>query len=85
MTLRLKYFAWVREKLGRSDEVVELPATVQTVGALMAWLALRGDAYADVFERHNVVRAAMDKRHVEVGQSITGAREIAFFPPVTGG
>jgi sulfur-carrier protein len=85
MTVRLLYFAWVREKLGRADEVVTLPAHVKTISELMGWLAARGDNYQDVFSRIGIVRAAIDQTHVQPTQAIAGAREIAFFPPVTGG
>jgi sulfur-carrier protein len=85
MPVRLLYFAWVREKLGRADEAVTLPANVTTVGELMAWLAARGENYHDVFSRVGVVRAAVDQTHAQPTQPIAGAREIAFFPPVTGG
>lgn len=85
MTVRLLYFAWVREKLGRSEEVVTLPATVATVADLMAWLAARSDNDQEVFSRVDVIRAAIDQTHAQPSQAIAGAREIAFFPPVTGG
>jgi sulfur-carrier protein len=85
MTIRLLYFAWVREKLGRADEAVTLPESVTTVGELMAWLAARGENYQEVFSRVGVVRAAVDQTHAQPTQAIAGASEIAFFPPVTGG
>ncbi len=85
MTIRLLYFAWVREKLGRSEEIVTLPPEITRVDALMAWLAGRDDVHADVFGRPGVIRAAIDQVHAQPSASIAGAREIAFFPPVTGG
>ncbi len=85
MPVKLLYFAWVREKVGRAEEVVDLPAGVATVADLVAWLKTRGPEYAEAFARANVVRAAIDKTHVQPTASIAGAREIAFFPPVTGG
>lgn len=84
-TVKLLYFAWVREKVGRAEEQVELPAHVQTVADLVAWVKARGPEYASAFERSDVIRAAIDQRHVRASASIVGAREIAFFPPVTGG
>lgn len=83
--MKLLYFAWVRERIGKTDEVVELPAEVKTVGDLMTWLAARGEEYAHAFENPKVIRAAIDRTHVKPDQPITGAREIAFFPPMTGG
>ena len=85
MTVRLLYFAWVREKLGRAEETVTLPADVKTVAGLMAWLGQRSPEYLEVFSRAGIIRAAIDQTHAQPAASISGAREIAFFPPVTGG
>ena len=85
MTINLLYFAWVREKIGKSAETVELPVSVATIGDLVAWLVARGPEYAAAFAKPGVVRAAIDRNHVKTTASIAGAREIAFFPPVTGG
>ncbi len=84
-TLKLRYFAWVRERIGKADEDVEVPDTVGTVGELMTWLAARGEEYAHAFENPKVIRAAIDKAHVKPQTPIGGAAEIAFFPPMTGG
>jgi molybdopterin synthase sulfur carrier subunit len=83
--MRLLYFAWVKEKTGVAAEDVELPASVATVQDLMAWLKTRGPEFAAAFARADVVRAAIDQTHVRHDASLAGAREIAFFPPVTGG
>jgi sulfur-carrier protein len=83
--VKLLYFAWVRERIGKPQEDVELPANVATVGDLMAWLAKRGDEYAYAFENPAIIRAAIDRSHVRADTAIAGAREIAFFPPMTGG
>ena len=85
MSVRLLYFAWVRERVGKTEEVVEVPAGLTTVADLMAWLAGRGEEYAHAFANPKVVRAAIDRAHVKADASIAGAREIAFFPPMTGG
>lgn len=84
-TLQVYYFAWVRERVGRSGETVTCPAEVVTVSDLIEWLKSQGPEYAAAFERSDVVRAAVDKTHVKPSASIAEAREIAFFPPVTGG
>jgi molybdopterin synthase sulfur carrier subunit len=83
--MRLLYFAWVKEKTGIGAEEVELPLEVTTVAELIAWLKLRGPEYAHAFERSDVIKAAIDQRHARHDAAIAGAREIAFFPPVTGG
>jgi molybdopterin synthase sulfur carrier subunit len=85
MNVKLRYFAWVRERVGKPEEQVEIPPTVATVGDLMAWLASRGAEYAHAFENRNVIRAAIDQNHVRPETLIKGAGEIAFFPPMTGG
>jgi molybdopterin synthase sulfur carrier subunit len=85
MTVKLLYFAWVRERAGRAEETVELPGNVGTVAELIGWLKTRGPEFAAAFERGEVIRAAIDQTHVKHSAPIAGAREIAFFPPVTGG
>lgn len=85
MTLQLSYFAWVRERLGRDGEMVDLPATVATIGALIAWLAARDDAGAHCFSDASRIRAAIDGEMVGHEAALTQAREVALFPPVTGG
>ncbi len=84
-TVTLLYFAWVRERIGKPEEEVTLPPQVKTVADLAAWLATRGEEYAHAFEHPKSIRAAIDKSHVRPDTAIAGAREIAFFPPVTGG
>ncbi|WP_027551908.1 molybdopterin converting factor subunit 1 [Bradyrhizobium sp. Cp5.3] len=83
--MKLKYFAWVRERIGTAEETVEPPASVRTVEELIAWLSGRSEAYAYAFEKPQVIRAAIDHAHVRPDAAIAGAREIAFFPPMTGG
>jgi sulfur-carrier protein len=85
MSVKLLYFAWVREKAGRSEEVVDLPASTETISDVIAWLKTRGPEFEAAFERGDVIRAAVNQTHVKHSASIAGAREIAFFPPVTGG
>jgi sulfur-carrier protein len=85
MRVKILYFAWVREKTGKAEEVVELPAGVDTVAGLVAWLRARGPQYAEAFRSAEVIRAAVDRRHVASHARLAGAREVAFFPPVTGG
>ena len=83
--MKVLYFAWVRERVGKPEEELEPPAGVTTVAQLIAWLAQRGDEYAHAFANPNVIRTAIDRTHVRGDASIAGAREIAFFPPMTGG
>jgi len=83
--VKLRYFAWVRERVGKPEEEIEIPPGIATVSELMRWLAGRGEEYAHAFENPKVIRAAIDRAHVRPETAITGAREIAFFPPMTGG
>jgi molybdopterin synthase sulfur carrier subunit len=83
--MKVKYFAWVRERVGKAEEMLDPPADIRTVNDLMGWLAKRGEDYAYAFETPRVVRAAIDHTHVKPEAMISGAREIAFFPPMTGG
>ncbi len=83
--MKAVYFAWVRERIGRTDEEIAPPASVVSVGDLIGWLSERGEEYAHAFEKPNVIRAAIDRTHVKHDAPIAGAREIAFFPPMTGG
>jgi sulfur-carrier protein len=83
--VRLVYFAWVRERIGRDAEEVEPPAGVTDVSGLVDWLAARGDGYAVAFADRARLRAAIDQEFASMGAPIAGAREIALFPPVTGG
>ena len=83
--MKIRYFAWVRERIGKPEEDLDIPAGVVTVGELMTWLAARGEEYAHAFENPRVIRAALDRVHVKAQAPISGAAEIAFFPPMTGG
>ena len=75
----------MREKIVRAEEVLDMPDGVDTVADLVAWLRQRGPEYEAAFARPGVVRAAVDTRHAQPGAALAGAREIALFPPVTGG
>ena len=79
------YFAWVRERVGKAEEELDPPAAVATVGDLIAWLSRRGEGYARAFDKPLAVRAALDRVHARSDALIAGAKEVAFFPPMTGG
>jgi sulfur-carrier protein len=83
--VKVRYFAWVRERVSKAEEEIEIPPGVATVGDLVAWLTGQGEGYAYAFENPKVIRAAIDKNHVRADARIAGAGEIAFFPPMTGG
>jgi sulfur-carrier protein len=83
--MKALYFAWVRERVGKAEEELDPPPAVATVGDLIAWLSERGEGYARAFDKPGVVRAALDRVHARSDASITGVKEVAFFPPMTGG
>ncbi len=83
--MKVRYFAWVRERVGHAEEEIDVPADVASVADLIQWLALRDEGYAAAFAEPTVIRAALDQEHVEHDAALSGAREVAFFPPMTGG
>jgi molybdopterin synthase sulfur carrier subunit len=84
-TITLVYFAWVREKIGRPRDEISIPAGIATVADLVAHLRTQGAEYEAAFARPELVRAAIDHVHARPDAPLGSAREIAFFPPVTGG
>ncbi len=83
--MKLLYFAWVRERIGTGEEDVAPPADVATVAGLIAWLAQRSEGHAAAFANPARLRAAVDQAFVALDAPVAGAREVAIFPPVTGG
>lgn len=83
--MRVLYFAWVREQVGVAEEAVTPPAEVRDVAGLIDWLAARSPGHAEAFADRSRLRAAVDQAFVPLDASVAGAREIAIFPPVTGG
>ncbi|MGH6888420.1 MAG: molybdopterin converting factor subunit 1 [Rhizomicrobium sp.] len=83
--MKLLYFAWVRQKIGKSEEELDLPAGVGTIAELTAWLRLRGQDYADALADPARFRAARNQEHAPFDTPLADADEVAFFPPVTGG
>jgi len=79
------YFAWVKEKVGISEETLQPPAEVATVSDLMDWLATRTPGHANAFAERKLIKAAVDQEHVPLSAPLKNAKEVAFFPPVTGG
>jgi molybdopterin synthase sulfur carrier subunit len=75
----------VRERIGKPEEDLDIPVEVKTIGDLVQWLSKRGEEYGYAFENPKVIRAAIDQSHVQASAPIAGAREVAFFPPMTGG
>ena len=83
--MKLLYFAWVRQKLGKSEETRELPHGIVDLTALAAYLYTLGPDYAEVFSDPARLRAAVNQTHARFDTAIKNDDEVAFFPPVTGG
>ena len=83
--MKALYFAWVRERIGRPEEELTPPPEVATIADMIAWLKTCGEEYAHAFENGRSIRAAIDRTHVKHDAPVSGAREVAFFPPMTGG
>lgn len=81
----IRYFAWVRERVGLEEEQLDLPANLQTVADLIAHLKGLDASHEAAFEDEEAIRVALDQEHVELDAPLGSAREIAFFPPMTGG
>ena len=85
MAIDLLYFARIRETIGTGSETVTPPAGVTTLSDLVDWLATRSPGHAEAFADRTRLRAALDQQFAPFDTDIAGAREIALFPPVTGG
>ena len=83
--MKVLYFAWVRQRTGVAEEEVDPPSGVETVGDLIEWLKGRDEGYRFAFSDTRAIRAAVNQEHVPLDHPLRDAREVAFFPPVTGG
>jgi molybdopterin synthase sulfur carrier subunit len=83
--VKLVYFAWVRERIGRNEEDLDPPSSIATVGDLVDWLRARGPEYEHALAEPRAIRVALDRVHADRTTPIAGAREVALFPPMTGG
>ena len=83
--MKISYFAWLKDKVGRAEEEVTLPAEVTTVGMLIDWLSTRGPQYEAAFEFIEVIKVAVNHAYAMNDQPINNDDEIIFFPPIAGG
>jgi molybdopterin synthase sulfur carrier subunit len=81
--MRVLYFSWLRERIGVASETIETSAA--TPAALIGELIVRSDAHALAFADTSALRVAIDQELAEMDTALDGAKEVAFFPPVTGG
>ena len=83
--MKILYFARLRQIAGRGQDEVDVPSDVTTVSTLIDFLKLRDEGAAAAFADLRTLKVAVDQSHASLDASIVGAREVAFFPPVTGG
>ncbi len=83
--MKIRYFAWLRGKVGRAAEEVAPPDEVTTVGQLMTWLAADRPGFAEALAKPGVIRAAVNQDYAAPEHPVKAGDEVAFFPPVTGG
>lgn len=83
--MRIVYFSWIRERIGKDAEEIDLPDGIGTVGEFLEWMQSRGEEYAWALEHPSVIRVALDMEHVHHGDRLGTPMEIALFPPMTGG
>jgi len=83
--VKLLYFAWLKQKIGKDGEEIALPADVTDVAGLVSWLKGRGDACADALKDEGLIRVAVNQAYAKPNTAVTDGDEVALFPPVTGG
>ncbi|WP_421723342.1 molybdopterin converting factor subunit 1 [Bauldia sp.] len=83
--MKLLYFAWIRERIGLEEEDISVPDDVVTVADLVTWLGSRGERYAYALSEPRAIRVAVDQVHAKPTTALGDAREVALFPPMTGG
>ena len=81
----VKYFSWIKEHIGKSEEVIDLPIDITTIKELIIYLENLNENYKLAFEKKNLIKIAINKSYSSLDDKIDNNDEIAFFPPVTGG
>lgn len=83
--MQIKYFSWIKEHIGKSEEEINLPHNVSTIEELMFYLENLNEKYKRAFEKKDLIKIAINKSYSSIDDKINNTDEIAFFPPVTGG
>ncbi len=83
--MKILYFAWLRERIGKSQETEAPPAGISTVAGLLDWLAELSPAHAEALENRSVVRVAINQEFAEPDAAVAAGDEVGLFPPMTGG
>ena len=81
----VKYFSWIKEHIGKSEEQIDLPSNITNVNQLINYLDEIDKKYNIIFEKKELIKIAVNKTYSSFDASINNSDEIAFFPPVTGG
>ncbi len=81
----IKYFSWIKEHIGKSEELIELPDNVKNINELINYLNNLNDNYKKVFVKKDLIKIAVNRTYCSAETKISNNDEIAFFPPVTGG
>ena len=84
-SMKLLYFAWLRQKIGTAEEQLDPPGDVATVAQLIDWLKTRGPNYVDALTNTKLVRVAVNREYVTYDHRLKPGDEVGLFPPVTGG
>ena len=84
-SINIVYFAWVKERLGKAEEQVQLPANVQSISDLVEFLRRKDAVYGGVLSDVAKLRFALDQDFALYDAPLDGSKELAIFPPVTGG
>ena len=81
----VKYFSWIKEHIGKSEEQIDLPSNITNVNQLINYLNEIDEKYNIIFEKKELIKIAVNKTYSSFDANISNNDEIAFFPPVTGG
>ena len=81
----IKYFSWIKEHIGKSEEQIDLPNHITNVNQLINYLNEIDKKYYIIFEKKELIKIAVNKTYSSFDDKISNSDEIAFFPPVTGG
>jgi sulfur-carrier protein len=84
-SMKLLYFAWLRQKIGKAEEQLDPPSDIATVAQLINWLKTRGPNYVDALTNTKLVRVAVNREYVTYDHRLKPGDEVGLFPPVTGG
>ena len=81
----IKYFSWIKEHIGKSEEQIDLPSNITNVNQLINYLNEIDKKYYIIFEKKELIKIAVNKTYSSFDTNVSNSDEIAFFPPVTGG